>query len=215
MKLYISFLSVLALVVLYLPLATWVIWRLIRRSGYQGFRAATLGAACLAIAAAIPLADVVIHSRNMAKACQQAGLHIYRKVQVDGYYDPDQSQEVLSRHAYRFIEYGARYVQVYRVERQVDGSFVKFRLKEPTAEYEIDYESNTTDSGRGVNRLRWWAKNRITGDVIGEYLGFSPYYGWVDRYLVQRWFGTIGGDTCMGSTELTGTWRADLLPPRE
>lgn len=84
-----------------------------------------------------------------------------------------------------------------------------------TANFEINYEDHVPDSVLGVNRSRWWAKDRVTGEVVGEYLGFSPYYGWVDRYLVQRWFGTIGGNTCRGDEKLLLNWRTLLLPPKQ
>lgn len=56
----------------------------------------------LFIAYAIPLGDVTWHSWHMAKVCPNAGIHIYRTVEVDGFYCSISS--IIEKYPYDFVE---------------------------------------------------------------------------------------------------------------
>ncbi|MES9879787.1 MAG: hypothetical protein ABW185_02800, partial [Sedimenticola sp.] len=177
----------------------------------------------------IPFGDVTLNSMAMERACPQAGLHVYKKVEVDGYLDSNAVPRDMERHGYRFMEtyvIGGGYA---RYDLQDDGSIIETLMDEPTAEYEVIYEkySRTLDgtfrrlySGRessvykgkeGIDEMplvggrrygsseRWHVRNRITKEVVGEWITFSPLHGWLDRIFLNRLFGaTLSG--CDGSS---------------
>lgn len=216
MKLYISDLSLLVLAIFYLPLVIWVLWRVVRSPKLAGLKKVFAVLVVLILAYAIPLGDVTLNSIAMTKVCPKAGLHIYKKVQVEGYFDQGASENTLLNHpyhyAYRFVETKRPGTKVIRYERQSDGSIKKTELDQPTAEYEVVYEGWQPDKTARVSRLRDLVRNRVTGEIIAERLLFNPFHGWVDRYLLNRWFGaTLHG--CHGPA--AGTPIAyEALPPK-
>ncbi|MDD2774879.1 MAG: hypothetical protein PHU06_02870, partial [Gallionella sp.] len=85
MKLYITAPSVFVLIVFYLPVVLWVLWRIGRSPRWRGMKKAGVMLLALLLAYAIPLGDVTYNSMAMAKVCPRAGLHIYKTVEVDGF----------------------------------------------------------------------------------------------------------------------------------
>lgn len=191
MKLYISDLSLLVLLIFYLPLVLFILWRIIRSKKLGKISKAIVIPVFLVIAYAIPLGDVTVHSMAMARVCSSAGLHVYKQVKVDGYFDPSASEEVLDLYPYRFIEYtrpGAR-EKVIHVERLRDKKNLKSLLDIPEAKYEVKYDGWSDNKDLGVSVLRDSVIDRSTNEVLGERLLFNPMPGWVDQVIVLRWFG--------------------------
>jgi hypothetical protein len=212
MKLYISDLSLFLLAVFYLPLVILVLWRIARSRLTLGMKALAL-VSTLVVAYAIPLGDVTMNSIAMARVCPTAGLHIYKRVKVEGYFDRSGGEDVLQKYPYRFIETKRPGTKIIRFERQADGSINRTELDAPTAEYEVVYDSKAPVPELGVrSRQRWWVRDRTSGDAVGEWLAFSPMHGWVDRYLLNRWFG-VGLPGCSGEKGLASRFPFELLPP--
>ena len=88
MKFYISDLSVALLLLFYLPFVIWVVYRVSKHPKLRRVGRIFAIVLTLALAYVIPLGDVTMNSIAMAKLCRSAGLHVYKQVQVDGYYDP-------------------------------------------------------------------------------------------------------------------------------
>lgn len=216
MKLYISGLSLLVLAIVYVPLVIWLLSRIAKSQTLgRGKKAIAMTVAAIA-AYLIPLGDVTVNSIAMAKVCPRAGLHVYRTVRVEGYFDRSASQEQLHKYPYRFIETARPGTKIIRFERQPDGKIVRLNLDQPTAEYEVVYDNKSPVPELGVAGMqRWWIRNRLTGEAIGEWLSFSPMHGWVDRYLVLRWFGG-GVPGCNGDVlSQYADWRQVLLSPKQ
>lgn len=198
MKLYITAPSVFVLIIFYLPVVLWVLRRIWRSPRWRG--AAKGGVMLLAVllAYAIPLGDVTVNSMAMAKVCPNAGLHIYRTVEVDGFV----GRYNVKDSPYQFIEFPTSRVDgTYywvRSEKNPDGSISVKKLEQPTAEYEIAYEQWHVDKEREVEVSRYVVRNRISGEILAERNLFNPRPGWLDRMLVYRWFGTGGGEGCHG-----------------
>ena len=57
----------------------------------------------LVIAYVIPLGDVALNSWHMAKVCPNAGLHVYRRVNVEGFI-PEivLSRDILEKYSYNY-----------------------------------------------------------------------------------------------------------------
>jgi len=216
--------SLFVLVVFYLPLVLWVLKRIWNSPRWHGIKKAGILILALILAYAIPLGDVTVNSLAMAKVCPTAGLHIYKTMEVEGFvghYD-------LKNSPYRFIEFPAMQVGgTYlwdRFEKQPDGSISMTRLKLPTAEYEVlmggsyakfnGYERGGYDQKSHTEKDRWVIRNRLTGDVIAEWLFFRALPGWVDRFFVYRWFGTGGSAlSCTWGSNVSG-WREKVLIPK-
>jgi len=190
MKLYISGLSILILLIFYMPLVLFILWRIVKSNFGKAAKVIAI-LVFLLLAYAIPLGDVTVHSMAMAKVCPNAGLHVYKQVKVDGYFDPSASDQILDLYPYQFIEYtrpGAR-ERIIHVERSQDKRTIKSTLDTPAARYEIKYEGWGINKDLGVSVLRDSVINRNTNEVLGERLLFNPIPGWLDRVLVLRWFG--------------------------
>jgi len=201
MTLYITPPSIFILVVFYLPVVLWVLWRVGRSPRWQGAKKAGAMMLTLLLAYTIPLGDVTFNSMAMAKVCPSAGLHIYRTVEVEGYVDSG-SEITLRQSPYKFIESpqlkvdGSYYWN--RYEKQSDGTIYRTRLEQPTAANEIVYEQWHVDKERGIEASRYVVRNRISREILAEWNLFNPRPGWLDRMLVYRWFGTGGAAGCHG-----------------
>lgn len=214
MKLYISDLSIGMLLVLYLPLALWLLWRVSRSTAVTRKIKLIVIPVLLVLAAVMPIWDVVVNSLAMEKVCPTAGLHVYKKVRVDGYYDTGSGPRQIEEYGYRYIETKQPGGKVAHYERQQDGSIKRTELEQPTAEYEVVYESRSPVPELGVRSMqRWHVRHRETGEVVGEWLAFSPMHGWVDRYLLNRWFG-VGLRGCDGENGIASRFPNELLLAR-
>lgn len=198
MKFYITNLSLFVLLVIYLPIAVGVLWRLWRSPRWQGAMKAGVLILAILLAYAIPLGDVTVNSMAMAKVCPSAGLHIYKTVVVDGFI----GHYNLRGSPYQFIEFPTlRANETYywaRSEKMPDGSISVKELAQPTAEHEVISVDWHLDKARGVESSAYVIRNRISGETLAEWNLFNPLPGWLDRFLVIRWFGTGGRDGCHG-----------------
>jgi hypothetical protein len=210
MKLYITDLSLFVLVVFYLPLVLWVLWKILKHP-LSGVKKAGFTALTLMLAYAIPLGDVTANSIAMAKVCPSAGLHIYKTVAVDGYFGDIGGKDTLERYPYRFIETTRPGGQVVRYEKGGNGKVFLRLLDQPTAEYEVVSVQWHLVKERGVENSAYVVRNRITGEVLAEWNLFNSMPGWLDRILVIRWFGTGGWMGCHGEPAY-GFERKVLIP---
>ena len=214
MKLYISDLSIGMLLALYLPFVLWLLWKVARSTGMTRKIKVVVIPVMFAVEAVIPMWDVVMNSLAMEKVCATAGLHVYKKVLVDGYLGAGPNE--IEKYGYRYVEArepGGKVIVYF--ERQQDGSIKRTVRDQPTAEYEVVREYRSPVPELGVRSMqRWHVRHRATGEVIGEWLAFSPMHGWVDRYLLNRWFG-VGLPGCDGNVLAMKThWTQQILQPR-
>jgi hypothetical protein len=225
MKLYITDLSLFVLALFYLPFVLWLLVRLWRTPKLQGVK--KWGAMTLAalLAYVIPLGDVTVNSIAMAKVCPTAGLHIYKTVEVDGFI----GNYNLQGSPYQFIEFPKlRANETYywvRSEKNPDGSISDKKLEKPTAKYEVltangyaqfnGFALPGFDSETGTHKSRWVIRNRVSGEIIAEWLFFNSLAGWLDRVLVYRWFGTGGGALSCSTGSDFSVWPAKILLPKQ
>lgn len=225
MKFYITNLSLFVLIFLYLPVVLWALWRVWRSPRLRG--AWKAGAMILAVllAYAIPLGDVTVNSLAMAKVCPSAGLHVYKTVEVDGFV----GHYTLSESPYRFIEFqmlrtDGTYYWI-RYEKDPDGSISERKLEKPTAEHEVlaadgyakfnGFELPGYDPETHTSKSRWVIRNRVTGEILAEWLFFRALPGWLDRVLVYRWFGTGGSALSCTTGSDFSVWPGKILLPKQ
>lgn len=212
MKLYITEASILVLLVVYLPIVLLILWRIAKSKRWRGAGKAAVIVAFLAVAYAIPLGDVTLNSMAMMKVCPKAGLHIYKQVKVDGYFDRSGGEYVLQGLPYRFIEYTRPGEKITRLERQEGIHIKKTVLDAISAQYEIVYEEAAYNRALGVKRKRYWVRDTKNQDVLGEWLEFGAVAGWLDRMLVIRWFG--GSVGACGNDPEAYLFRSKILQPK-
>ena len=139
----------------------------------------------LILAYLIPLGDVTWHSWKMNKACDQAGLHIYRTVVVDGFQGWYGTEDTMKKYPYVFVEgrpFPGRKT-INRFERKGD-EIVVTKIPGPTAEWEIaDEHSNYYDKRQGVIVHSRVIRNRHTGEVIANDRYLRALGGWVDGLI--------------------------------
>lgn len=218
MKLYISDLSIIVLVIFYLPIVLWVL-RIIWKSNLKGATKTTALIGTLIVAYLIPLGDVTYNSIAMAKVCPTAGLHVYKTVEVEGYLTDIGDGDILKKYPYRFIETpqlktdGTYYWIHY--ERQPDGTISRGQLDQPKAEYEVRYGDGHYDQSTHTEKASWVIQSRITKETIAEWLFFRALPGWLDRVLVYRWFGSGGSALSCTSRSDFSSWEQKVLLPKQ
>ena len=216
MKLYMTSLSAWVLIIFYLPLVLFVLWKIVRKPLSTGKKSLAL-ILFLILAYAIPLGDVTLNSIAMAQVCPSAGLHVYKTVEVEGYLTEMGDGELLNKYPYKFIEAPEHLVdgsyRWWHYEKQPDGKIVITKLTQPKSDYEFVYVDWHIDKKRSVEASGRIIRNRSSGEILAERNFFNPISGWVDRVLVYRWFGYGGREGCHG-TPANGFESQVLIPKK-
>lgn len=183
MKLYISEGAVWLLVIFFVPLVLWLLWKLWRALPRNLIIRVSVTAVVLLIVIAVPLWDVMITSAQMAKLCPQAGNHIKRTEKVEGYFSTIGTPDVLDR-GFKYVEgiSGGRVTVYTKSGNAVQKLEFDVKDYQPKSHYEF-----ITDHGRAftgylnIGITRSVVRNRQTGEEIAYALKYRAYPGWVDR----------------------------------
>lgn len=135
---------------------------------------ALLGPVALVLLAA-PWAEEYWIARNFHEACQDAGVHVYKKVEVDGFYDDTMASgyELINRYGYQFMEHKASDGQIKHIEK-ADGQWKITNLDRPTARYYYKYAYQPTlyrteeRVGWKLEKLEMQVVDSETGEVIAR-----------------------------------------------
>jgi hypothetical protein len=144
--------------------------------------------------------------------CSDAGLHVYKKVDVDGFafrtefpislsaYDNDAGRYLNS--GYKYIEArvlkpkGRRVdIQLYRYSMDHEGKVTRVVVPGLKSDYVIGY-TNLFPVSDYIDEGRFEVKNRTTGELLGMFNGFYTRGGWLMNWLLN----TLLSDKI-------GTWR--------
>lgn len=144
-------------------------------------------------------------SIKFAELCKGAGVHIFKTVEVPGFFDatntgPDQAGEVTSRQAiesyekrgFRFYERKASYNRggVSRVEK-IDGKWTVSILERPKARYHYLHVGIREEMpvGHKLEKRESIVLDSETGNVLARQLQYNRYPNSVDSLWI-RFFGT-------------------------
>ena len=166
----------------------------------------------LILAYLIPLGDVTWHSWKMSKVCDQAGLHVYRTVVVDGFQGLYGSESTMKEHPYVFVESkpfpGRKTIN--RFERRGD-EIICTKVPKPMAEWEIVQDRLFyNDRVLGVVVNGKVIRNRHTGEVIAEDRAFWSLGGWVDGLIGSVIENNAGG--CCREQRMLNEFHKILIP---
>lgn len=145
---------------------------------------ALLGPVALVLLAA-PWAEEYWIARNFYEACQDAGVHVVKKVEVEGFYDATRHTphgEIFPKHAqeldqsrFRFMELASDEMpgKVVHIEKE-NGEWKKSVLEHPSARYHYKYAYQPTpykieeQIGWKLEKLGTVAIDSETGETIGR-----------------------------------------------
>lgn len=164
----------------------------------------------LILAYLIPLGDVTWHSWKMNKACQKAGLHIYRTVVVDGF--TPAGPDYINKLGYRFVEgkIDPSTGLTTRWEKTASGYIQRFDNVQPKSEWELISNIAAADQELGVDKTHSFIQNRISKEIIAERSFFSAWRGWVDILI-----GSVidnGAGSCDGGLVILASIDKILIP---
>jgi hypothetical protein len=202
---YLSGLGRIAYIALYVPLSLIVGWMifvwLLRRM--ENMRKRRLTAALVtAIVVTAPLWDVFTIGVEAQRLCrEQAGLHVYRKVEAEGFVGGALSKK-LADGGFKFVESGGTLDRKFRHTLK-DGKDVAEQIDEFVSQYQLTTGDNHLVIGKHFERSSDQVIDRQTKEVLGELVVLSIFPGWFDNIAIA----------------LTGTgsgfspWRCGEEPP--
>ena len=150
-------------------------------------------AALAFIALALPLADEMWISWHFNDLCKSAGVHIKRKVEVDGFYDDTMRSgyELIDRYGYKFMEHHFDNTAAVEHVEKVNGQWHKTILEQPSARYHFKFADPRQEMpvGYQLQKRETIIVDSTTGEVIGREISFNRYPGWVEGLWI-RFFGS-------------------------
>ncbi|MCW8901945.1 MAG: hypothetical protein OQK95_14875 [Gammaproteobacteria bacterium] len=162
---------------------------------------------------AVPVIEEIrIHS-NFEELCQDAGVHVKRKVIADGYLDATGSGpintgniqnkkaiDLYEKSGFRFKEYTVGYRlpgnKYSRVEKQENGKWLLTIHDKPMSRYHLLHTHNHSKVGHQLTKHQRVIMDMQKNEVIGRDTSYSRYPGWIDGLWIQ-FFGK-GQTICSG-----------------
>lgn len=140
------------------------------------------------IALAAPWVDEAWIAWHFNELCKDAGVHVVRKVEVDGFYDDTMRSgyALIDRLGYKFVEHPS--VDRKRVERieKPQGKWQTTFVDKPTARYHYKKPRNDADAGYQIAAIEYVVVDSQTGEVIGRKVIYKRYPGWANALLVRH-----------------------------
>ena len=119
---------------------------------------------------------------------------MYRKVEVEGFYDDGYTQywddSLTSPERYRFVEWKARDGGIWRTERVGPGQVRKFQIDKPTARYHWRHPKFPSPYGHLMQRREDTIVDTETGEVIARSVMGYRYPAFID----SLWARFMGGE---------------------
>jgi len=196
-------------------------WLWLRR--WRSWRLVIVPVALVALIA--PWADEVWIAWRFGQLCKDAGVHVYRKVETDGYYDATTTgwskSEVVTdprqitdyeNSGFRFRERntsvsGHAPGKISHLEKYPDGTWRITVIDRPMARYHYKFADPRQEvpAGFKIEKMEWQVTDSQNGEVIGRETRFNRYPGWAQSLWIKH-FGN-GGITCEGSAPQPPTLR--------
>ena len=144
----------------------------------------------------LPWADEIWIASRFAELCKNAGVHIYKKVEADGFYDQTSRSgyEYLTRLGFRFMEQppidvGARKRGIVEHIEKVGTDRSLTNIERPTARYHFKISSDNERLGYQLAKLEYVVMDSTTSEVIARQTFYKRYSGWIEG-LWLRYFGS-------------------------
>lgn len=133
--------------------------------------------------------------------CKDAGVHVYQKVEVEGFYNDVMpgGRELIEKYGYRFMEQKSNWEeQILHIEKHPDGFWISDYIEQPTARYHYKYSANNEGMGLQLAKQEWVIVDSETGEILGRDTTFKRYPGWINGLWLRATMG-VYPTICMGS----------------
>jgi len=192
------------IIVVFYALAATVLlfaWLWLRR--WWSWRLVIVPVALVALIA--PWADEVWIAWRFGQLCKDAGVHVYRQVEADGYLNATSESpysnlkpvlvvkpsEVarFDKEGFKFVEYLLQGGKVWRTERVPEGLW-RNMSDHPKARYHYKFADPRQEVpiGLKIEKREVLVVDAQTNDVIAREIGYNRYPAWVQRL----WIGSFG-----------------------
>jgi hypothetical protein len=169
-----------------------LLWYPLRRWRYTWVPFAAVGLAAMVA----PWAEEYWIASRFEELCKDAGVHVYRKVDVEGFYDSTMhtGSELIEERGYRFMEHPAKDPgRIEHVER-IRGEWKVTILDHPTARYHFKYAYQPTPH-RIEEPVRWKlerTERRIVDSQTNEIIGREVIFKRRPSVMEGLWIGLVG-----------------------
>ena len=158
---------------------------------------------------AAPIAEELWIKSQFETLCKDAGIHVKRKVEVEGYYDASKNDsstsnksfddpkaiERLRKTGFRFIERRTRQNKIRHLE--VKGEmFVQTILDKPQARYHLRHTHDHFMIGHQLEKFERDIFDSLKNEVISRDTSYARYTSWIEGLWV-RYIGS-GQQICRG-----------------
>lgn len=186
---------------LVLLIIVWPLGKLLKRFSW---RWRVVGPVAFILLAA-PWAEEYWIARNFALACEDAGVHVYKQVEVEGFYDATGGwgQQAFLQLPYQFVEFKSTFESGYKRLEKVDGSVRLLSIDQPAARYHYKYAYQPTPY-KQEERIGWKLEKLgmvIVDSETGEVIGRDTQYRRTINIAEGSWrlFWGLAKNTCQGS----------------
>ena len=191
---------ILAYSAVILLIITWPLLRLLRKFRWKWVVVMPLTVMLLAA----PWAEEYWIARNFALACEDAGVHVYKQVAVDGFYDGTMGSgyELINQYGYQFMEHKGNEGKTEHIEK-VNGQWKVTHLDHPTARYHYKYAYQPSPY-KTEERIGWKLEKLgmiIVDSETGEVIGRDTKYRRTINIAEGSWrlFWGLAKTTCEGT----------------
>ena len=183
-------------------LVLWLLQKLgWRRDWWLGWRWGVLGLPALVLSA-LPWAEEYWISSHFREACKDAGVKVYRQVEVEGYYNGTSAAAISDRFfeesGFRFIETAtSSFTRVMHIEKR-DGKVRHKSLEHPTARYHVKFVTNP-DGVECMECVEWVGWNSKQLKILSNHIQHhgTERAGWkltkMERQAIDSQTGEILG----------------------
>jgi hypothetical protein len=154
--------------------------------------------------------------------CNSGGFHVYKKVNVDGFFFKDKtllslrdsSAKVYLRLGYKYIEAQGeepegrhRNVQLYRYSMSHKGEITRNVVSDLNSDYAVGFVDPFPVSDY-INERRYEVRNRATGELLGMSNRFDTRGGWLMNWLLD----TLLSNNIAGTVSVCPETYPDVIP---
>ena len=157
-----------------------------------------------------PIAEELWIQHQFSRLCDDAGIHIQRKVFAYGYFDSSKNDSVTGDRVYKnndlyknIKDSGFRYIErktengnVRHIEI-VNGKISEAILNKPESQYYLINTHNHVPIAHRIVKMQWVIKDIVSNEIIGRDTKYARYPGFVESLWVN--FVGDGQEICRGT----------------
>lgn len=146
----------------------------------------------------IPIAEELWIQHRFETLCKDAGIHVKRKVKVDGYFDATKSDlsivdkmysdpkavDRLRKSGFRFIERRTNHNKVRHLEVE-SGKIKQMILDKPESQYHVLHTRNHSSVGHQLTKMQWVIIDSQLNEMISRDTRYARYPGFIEGLWIR------------------------------